>query len=305
MMHRCLAVCVVVALCLGVPLAPAHASPDAPSVGGPAAPVGASGELSAPAVAECVAAHDNAALLRLKDQFLDARAAMQQCANEACPIAIRSDCRGWLDELAAALPSLLVVIERDDDGTRPVRLDLDGRRLELPEKLGPIEVVPGPHRLRFTLDGYPEVDVELTLEKREKNHVVRVRFVHPRAAVPPPRPPAPPPARRTRPTPVATYLYGGGSVLAFGTSAVLLGAALDSLSTARDECAPGCPTARRESLERRLLVVDLVGVAGLGLGGLAVYSYVRRPWVTETSRGPVVGVTVAADRAGLTLGGSF
>jgi hypothetical protein len=316
MMARSVAFPATVALCLGALRLPAHASPEpAPAaVANPpveetalAVPSGAaSGDLSAPAVAECVAAHDNAGLLRLKDQWLDARAVMQRCANDACPIAIRSDCRAWLDEVVAALPTLLVVIERDDDGARPVRLDLDGRNLELPEKLGPIEVVPGPHRLRFTLDGYPSVEVDVTLQKGEKNHVVRARFVRPRPAAPAPSPPSPPPPPPpTRPVPLATVLYGGGSLALLATSAALLGAALDSRATARDACAPGCPTERRESIQRRLLVVDIVGVAGLALGGLAVYSYVRRPWVTEEGASAGVGVAIAPGRAGVTFRGSF
>jgi hypothetical protein len=294
---RSAALSAVVAFCLGVSPPCAHAAPEpAPSASAP----GPAGELSGPAVAECVAAHDNAALLRLKDDWVDARAAMQRCGNDACPIAIRSDCRAWLDELVAALPTLLVVVERDDDGTRPVRLDLDGRALELPEKLGPIELVPGAHRLRFTLEGYAPLDVDVTLDKGEKNHVVRARFERPRAVAPVLRPSAPP-ERRERPVPLASYLYGGGSLLLLATSGALLGAALDSRATARDVCAPACPKDRRESIQRRLLIADLVGVAGIGLGGLAAYSYATRPWVTAAS----VGVTVAPGRAGLTLRGRF
>jgi len=294
----------LVALGLGASVGPAHASPAEASPLEPRADpaAAATGELSAPAVAECVAAHDDAGLRRLKDQWLDARAAMQRCADDACPIAIRSDCRTWLDELAATLPTLLVVVERDDDGRRPVRLDLDGRSLELPEKLGPIEVVPGRHRLLFSLEGYPAIAVEVTLAKGEKNHVVRARFQRPKLAVPPP-PVAPSRSRTTRPVPLATYLYGGGSLVAFATSAVLLGTALDSQANARDACAPGCPKARRESIDRRLLIADLVGVVGLGLGGMAVYTYVRRPWVAESDAR--VDVVVTADRASLKLGGTF
>jgi hypothetical protein len=270
-----------------------------------AAQPSASNELSAPAVAECVAAHDRAGLLRHEDQWVEARAAMQRCADDACPIAIRSDCRAWLDELGAALPTLLVDIERDDDGRRPVRLELDGKSFELSGKPAPLEVLPGQHRLRFTLEGYPPVEVDVTLAKGEKNHVVRARFLRPKIVAPPPAPVAVPAPRPTRPVPLSTYLYGGGSILAFATSAVLLGAALDSRANAREACAPGCPKARRDSIDRRLLISDVVGFAGLGLGGLAVYTYVRRPWVTESSAGPAIEVVVASGRAAVVVGGSF
>jgi hypothetical protein len=281
----------VLSVCFGAPNA--RAEPGAPN------------ELSAPAVAECVTAHDRAGLLRREEQWVDARAAMQRCADDACPIAIRSDCRTWLDELRAALPTLLVDIERDDDGRHPVHLDLDGQRLELSGKPAPIEVLPGPHRLRFTLEGYPPVEVDVSLAKGEKNHVVRARFLRPRVAPPPPPPVVVPAPKPTRPVPLSTYLYGGGSILAFATSAVLLGTALDSRANARDACAPGCPKARRDSIDRRLLISDLVGISALALGGMAVYTYVRRPWVTESSAAPAIDVVVATDRAALVVGGSF
>jgi hypothetical protein len=291
MKHSSVAALAVLAVCAGAPNAPAQPR--------------ASNELSAPAVAECVAAHDRAGLLRHEDQWVEARAAMQRCADDACPIAIRSDCRSWLDELGAALPTVLVDIERDDDGKRPVLLELEGRRLELPGKPDPIELLPGNHRLRFTLPGYAPVEVDVTLAKGEKNHVVRARFLRPKAVPPPARPVVVAPPRPTRPVPLATYLYGGGSIVAFATSAVLLGAALDSRANAREACAPGCPKARRDSIDRRLLISDLVGISGLALGGLAVYTYVRRPWVTPSSAGPAIDVVVASDRAALVVGGTF
>lgn len=295
-----LAAVAALASCLGA--IPALASPAEPA--NDDAATAESTQLSAPEVAECVAAHDAAGLLRLKDQWLEAMAAIERCAADVCPIALRSDCRSWREELTAALPTLLVLVERDDDGRHPVRLELDGRSRELPEKPGPIEVLPGEHRLRLTLEGYPAVEVSVTLAKGEKNHVVRARFLRPRPATPPAAPPPRPAPRPTRPVPLSTYLYGGGSLVAFGTSAVLLGAALDSRAKARDACAPGCPEARRESIDRRLLIVDVVGLAGFGLGAMALYTYVRRPWVME-SGGAEVDVVVAKDRAALVLGGTF
>jgi hypothetical protein len=316
MMLRRLAVGFVVAGCLAGPAAPVHASPPSPPSGSSVTPrdvtpvtvapaaTAAPGELSAPAVAECVAIHDSAGLLRREDRWLEARAAMQRCGDDACPIAIRTDCRTWLDEIVLILPTLLVVVERDDDGKRPVKLELDGQSIELPEKLGPIEVLPGAHRLRFTLEGYPPVETEVTLQKGEKNHVVRARFLRPQVAAPAP-PTVRSPARPTRPAPLATFLYAGGSVLSFAMAAVLLGTALDARANARDTCAPGCPESRRDSIDRRLLLADVAGLVGAGLGGMAVYTFVRRPQVTTTSQAPALRVAVAAGHAELVVGGSF
>jgi hypothetical protein len=263
--------------------------------------------MSAPEVEGCVKAHDEAAVLLHQERWLDAREAMSRCTADVCPIAIRSDCEAWLDDVAAALPTLLVVIERDDDGSRPVRMELGGRSLELPAKIGPIEVLPGPHRLRFVLEGYPPVELHATLAKGEKNHVVNVRFQKPRPAAPvtAPEPPPPPPPVRRRPVPLATYLYGGGALVAFAASGALLGSALVAKASAEDDCAPGCMRGERESIDRRLLLSDIGGILGVGLAGLAVYSYVKRPWVTDRVGGASVRVSVNPGSAELSLGGTF
>jgi len=280
-----------------------RAEPAAPSAAPSAAP------LSTPAVESCVAAHDRAGALVRSEQWLDARQALAGCVDEACPIAIRADCQGWLEDVAAALPTLLIVLERDDDGKRPVTLELDGRSLDLPEKLGPIEVMPGPHRLRLTLEGYEAIEQQVTLAKGEKNQVVTVRFVRPNVVAPLPLPPPPPPPpaapERNRPVPLSTYLYAGGAIVSFGISGALLGSALASRDSALDDCAPGCPTSERESIDRRLLVADIMGGVGLVLGGFAVYSYVDRPWVTVGTGVTRFSLAVDGDRTRLMLAGEF
>jgi len=272
-------------------------------------PPRASAPLSTPAVEGCVSAHDRAGGLVRSEQWLDARQALSGCVDEACPIAIRADCQGWLGDVAAALPTVLIVLERDDEGKRPVRLELDGRSEELPEKLGPIELMPGPHRLRFLLEGYAAIEHDVTLEKGEKNRVVTVRFVRPNVVAPLPASPPPPPPRaapeRRRPVPLATYLYAGGAVVSFGISGALLGSALASRNSAREDCAPGCPTSERESIDRRLLAADIMGGVGLVLGGLAVYSYIDRPWVTVGAGTTRFSLAVEGERTRLMLEGEF
>jgi hypothetical protein len=239
-----------------------------------------SAPVSADAVASCAARHDQARLLRLNEQWLDARAAMTSCAEAACPIAIRSDCSAWLEEVAQILPTLLVVIERDDDGSRPVRLELDGKAGGTPVDTGPLEMLPGKHSLRFTLEGYAPVERAVELAKGEKNRVVRVRFARePRvAAAPPPAPPRQAP-ELSRPIPLATYLAAAGTIAAFTTSGILLASALSSRDAALESCAPVCRDGEREAVDQRLLAADLAAGAGLLLGGVAVYTFVTRPSV--------------------------
>jgi hypothetical protein len=219
----------------------------------------------------------------LEEKWLEAREGMLRCQQAACPLAIRSDCTAWLEEVARILPTLLIVVERDDDGKAPVELELDGKKLELPNPPAPIEVLPGTHLVRVSLAPHPTVERVVVLGKGEKNHLVRVRFVRER---PPPAPapiaPAKPP-ERTRPIPVATYALAGGAVAAFATSGIFLASALSSRDEALDSCAPECPTEDRESIDARLLAADIFGAAGLVLGGFAVYTFVTRPTVERAT----------------------
>jgi hypothetical protein len=277
---------------------PCHAESDA----------GVTGETSTDSVEQCVSAHQSARLLELEERWLPAREAMTRCAAGTCPIAIRTDCAAWLLRLAQTLPTLLVIVERDDDGKQPVRLELDGQSFDLPEQPDPIETVPGPHRLRFTLPPHPPVDVALVLEKGEKNRVVRVRFTTP--AVRAPVRSSEPAARQRsfvaqRPVPAITYWLGGSALASLLASGGLLGSALASRADARENCAPGCPAAERESIQARLLAADVLAGAAVVLGGLAVYTYVRRPVEVKIWGSQPIGLALVPSGSGLQLDGRF
>ena len=292
-------------LALWVPALPCRAA-DAPATV-EAPPAAASTPPASTAdVEHCVRQHERARMLRLDEQWPEAREAMSRCADEACPVAIRTDCSDWLDELSQMIPTLLVVVERDDDGKHPVRLELDGRVLDLPEQLGPIEVMPGRHRLKFMLVSYPSVEQEIVLEKGEKNRVVRVRFARePKPLPAPAAAPARAPPRASRPIPVATYLLAGGAVAAFASSGWLLTSTLSSLSAARANCAPTCKSSDREDIEARLLVADAIAGAGVVLTGLAVYTFVKRPVILETGASLAPKIGVGRGRADLFIQGRF
>jgi hypothetical protein len=263
-------------------------------------------QASTDAVEHCIRDHERARLLRVSERWFEARARMLACAREACPLVIRSDCRNWLDEVARIVPTFVVLVERDDAGEQPVRLELDGQRITLSEPAQAIEATPGRHRLRIELDPYPAVEREIVLQKGEKNHLVRVRFARP-------QPPAavapisrlPPPLRPTRPIQPATYWLSAAALGAFVGSGVLLASALSSRSDARATCAPACDSDRRKSIETRLLLADVSAGVGLVLGGLAVYTFASRPVVYERTSVLAVSLAVGRNRSELSLNGRF
>jgi hypothetical protein len=292
------------ALCAVFRAAPCQAEPSATTPSAAAVTTDTSTE----AVERCVADHESARLSRVREDWLQARSAMTRCSNDGCPLALRSDCRAWLEELTRLLPTLLIVVERDDDRSQPLGLELDGEPLSLPEPLGPIEVLPGNHRLRATLPPHAPIEQEIVLEKGAKNQVVRVRFVRePERAVLPPAAPVPPSltAPSSRPVPALSYWLGGGALLAFGTSGVLLGSALSARSSARETCAPNCSTKTRDSIDARLLAADVVGAAGVALAGAALFTFITRPVVVESRATLQASFGLSSESAELLLAGRF
>jgi hypothetical protein len=255
-------------------------------------------ETTSAEVERCVEAHDNARVLMLEEKWLESREGMVRCQEATCPLAIRSDCAAWLDEVARILPTLLLVVERDDDGTAPVELELDGRKLELPNPPRPLEVLPGTHLVRVGLPSYAPVERVVVLGKGEKNHLVRVRFVRERPPPPPP-PPAQPPAKaeHSRPVPIATYALAGGALVAFGISGVFLATALSAKNEAEERCGPECPSEDRQAVDGKLLAADVFGGIGVVLGGFAAYTFVTRPTVDRAAVAPKIRVS----RGGATL----
>ncbi|MET0792942.1 MAG: hypothetical protein ABW061_15585 [Polyangiaceae bacterium] len=259
-------------------------------------------ETSTQAIEQCVAQHDSARQLRLQEQWQAARAAMQGCIEERCPLAIVSDCRAWLDELGRVLPTLLVMVEREEPTAEPLRVELDGRQLTVPDPPAPFELLPGPHRLRFELGSRPPIERAFVLQKGEKNHVEQVRFSS--LPVLPAHSSTRPPVPR-RPVSPATYWLAGGALAAYAGSAGLLMLAVREHRDAQVHCAPACDSSTRNSIESKLILADIAGGVGIALTGLAAYTCLRRPVVL--SGAPTNGPTLATTGRDLRLlwGGQF
>jgi hypothetical protein len=254
-----------------------------------------------PVVAECVRDHDAAQMLRLHENWADARQAMERCAGERCPIAIRSDCRAWLDELTKSTPATLVMIQRDDGDSRPVELEVDGKSQLVPEATVSLELLPGKHTLRFKLPPHRPIEREVSVVLGQKPPFVVVRFPSTAPAVPAPRTlPAPEP----RAVPPAVYWYSGGAVVAFAASGALLASALSSRSEARIRCAPECDR-EASSIRTRLLLADISGGVGLVLTGLAVLSFVHRPAAVSNTPLPRADFQWSPRGSGLSLQSLF
>jgi hypothetical protein len=244
---------------------------------------------------KAVCAHDAEEGQRLRGQgkLREARDAFTSCASERCPALVRSDCSGWLSEVDAALPTVVVRATPAEDPTRelydvevqlddvPLTSKLDGR--ELP-------VNPGEHRFRFIARDRIAAQDTLVVRSGEKHRLLTVVLPsnHPPAILV--RQPAPPPPRVGLLAKV--LLVGGGAALvtaaALGTSAWL-----DERSLRRN-CAPGCSKVDVDRVRVRLRVADAsLAIGALALAGAAVAIW-HRPEGTAVSVTPVAGGALLA-----------
>jgi hypothetical protein len=61
-----------------------------------------------PPKAACAHAAEDGQRLRTEGKLREARESFTACAAERCPALVRSDCSGWLAEVEAAVPTVVI-----------------------------------------------------------------------------------------------------------------------------------------------------------------------------------------------------
>jgi hypothetical protein len=252
-----------------------------------------------PPKAACVHAAEEGQRLRAESKLREARESFTACAAERCPALIRSDCSGWLAEVEAAVPTVVIrAIPAESQGRElyevEVRVDgvvqtskLDGR--ELP-------VNPGEHHFSFSAPGRVPAEDDIVIRVGEKHRLLTVSLF---SVNPPPPPvivkpviPAPPPPRVG--TAAKVLLIGGGVALAGGIALGTTG--LLKERSLRRTCAPNCDPDDVDSARLTLRLADvslLVGAAAVAAAGVLIWT---RPdgnasvGVTPLAGGAMVGV---------------
>jgi len=274
--------------------------------------------LASPAMAgddECVNAATAASKLRLeKQKILLRRERLRACAADACHPVIREDCRKELVELAATVPSVLLVAEEQGGGqVFDVRVTIDGSASAVQLDGEPVELDPGVHTFVFTREGEPPIEVRVVLGPGQAAPV-RAQFPRrstaPTSPTSPPRMPTPDAAAEDALTPPvqagplrsAGLVLGGVGVLGLGIGAFF------GLRAASKQSEAGCPNnvcdpsngGRPESLKEaqsagNLSTLFFVGGGVLAGGGLAMYLLAPRSPAGPAARvRPVVGPNAAA-----------
>ncbi len=202
-----------------------------------------------PRVAECLAESEASIKSGSEHRLRDERAHVLICAAGSCPAEIRRECANRVDELDAAIPT--IVFEAKDaigNDLTAVKVSMDGEALTDDLDGLPLPLDPGAHTFTFRAAGQPILEKAFVIRESQKDRLELIEFP-PTATRAPARPgaeqvpfaPAAPNAKNTG--------MGASSVLAIvaagiGVAGLGTGAAF-GLETAskRDSAEKVCPSA--------------------------------------------------------------
>ncbi len=130
----------------------------------------------------CVSDAEQAQRLRHDGHLRSARDSLVACARETCPGPVRVDCKKWLGEVDADLPSIVLRASEDDGrALMDVRVLIDGAVLV--ERLDgrAVSVDPGAHVLRYERADKTAVEQHVLVNQGEHGRLVSAAFPTPNA----------------------------------------------------------------------------------------------------------------------------
>jgi hypothetical protein len=254
--------------------------------------------------AACTAAYTGAQRLRKKGALTAARKELTLCASPSCSSVLRDDCTRWLAEVAALMPSLVIAARGPSgDDAMDVQVLVDGTVLA--DRIGgvPVELDPGPHRLRFEMQGAQPVEKDVVVREGERARRIDVAFVAGSASASASASEAPPgePRQPGRPIPTLAWVLGGVGAAAL---AVGIGFEIDGLSkrSSLGACFGNCSRDDVDAAKRSFTIGDIA--TGIGIVGLAVAAYVffTRPASQASSTSSGFQFDVVPGAGGATAG---
>lgn len=117
----------------------------------------------------CVASSEKAQRFRLDGKLGEAQRELLICSRESCPSVVRADCNGWLNEVAALMPSI-VIGAKDEGGSdiADVRVFLDGHQMQARLDGKSMPVPTGEHTVRLERDGAQALEQKVLIREGEK-----------------------------------------------------------------------------------------------------------------------------------------
>jgi len=263
---------------------------------------------------ECAAAYVEAQKLKSSSSFKKAREQLILCAKDECLAAVKKDCVAWLDEVNAALPSIVIEAKGPDGKeTFDVKVSIDGEVVAEKLDVKAIEVDPGTHKLTLEYAGEAPVEQELILRQGQKNKTIEVSFAKKSEAKPPVTSPDPEPEPEpdvksdgAGKPPTLSYVLGGVGLLALGGTAFFwLGANGAESDLESKGCEPNCDQADVDAIKQKRLIGDIALGVGVACIGAAVYLWLAPGKKAATKEAAALDVRVGPNGAWAGYGGTF
>ncbi|HEX7667902.1 MAG TPA: hypothetical protein VF407_25420, partial [Polyangiaceae bacterium] len=223
----------------------------------------------------CIDADEAAQRLRLEHSLRAAREKLTFCAQAACPGPLRSECAGWLEEVDAGMPS--VVVEATDVAgafVSDVRVSVDDVLVASSLEGRAIAVDPGPHHFKFQRSDGVTVTLDQTILEGEKNRKLVVHF--PALALEP--------EKRSAPIPVAVYPLGALGVIGLGSFTFFAIEGKRQEDDLKASCGTRCSDSDAHSVQTKYIVADVslaVSIVSIGAG---IWLYLRSRGETTPQR---------------------
>jgi hypothetical protein len=246
---------------------------------------------------ECVRAFDDGQRAQSDHALRKARDAFLACASAECPAVLRADCAKALDEVRAAIPTI-VLAATDGEGhdVSGVRVTIDGAAVADALDGTAKEIEPGPHKIRFEPAApWIAVDLEVVVKEGEKNRRIAASLAPPKKAEPKlaetrdvPEPPPPTRSAVGYVVPAGLTAVGVTGLVVAIASKVALDGRVDDL---RATCAPTCSQDDRADASSMLVRTNVALAVGLSALGLAVASWVLFSPSSPRSQRPLAVLT--------------
>jgi hypothetical protein len=236
----------------------------------------------------CISAAEQSQELRRDAHLRAAREKLVLCARDACPRAIQKDCKRWLGEVEAAMPTVVIhAVDAAGGDIVGARALVDGVYLDGALAGRAVALDPGEHTLRVEA-GERFVEQPIVIREGERDRLLPLRF--PDAA-----------AARARPVPAGVWVLGGVGAAAITAGALLWVVGRSEHGTLYATCGVthDCAEGDVDSARAKLVAGDIVFGAGLAAVGAAVWWGVSGASAARSPVGiqPVAGGGVVSWRA--------
>jgi hypothetical protein len=268
-----------------------------------------------PTTADCLAASDASLKSGNEHKLRAERGQLLVCAAPSCPSDIRKECLRRVDEVNAAIPT--IIFDAKDAGGNDlstVKVTLDGEMLAERLEGTALSIDPGEHSFTFETAGQPPVTKQFIIQESQKDRRESITFGKPAPRWVPSQPAAPqaelaPPttnetSRGLGPQRVAAIVAAGVGVVGLGIGSAFGVVALSKKSDAQNVCADQCTTQAgvsdwSDAKSAGNVSTALFIVGGVGLAGAAIL------WLSAPSPTHASSVQLGLGPRGVQLKGAW